>query len=632
MKLYYGNFLLFVTRLCLWLTVALFDVFYILHIGFEGSTNSGLLYTALTTYLILGLAMHVITRVAYSISLSSKPDRKPTIPELSWDFALILLLIPVFRVNETYLPSITDPVSIGWNIGMFAGIAILILILRPLFQRVWLVLVISLILPVIGISYGLVPLLNENKPDVVLSSSPNIVLITLDTVRADHLGCYGYDLDTSPVLDQFAADNYTFTNCRTPMPLTAPAHASLFSGEMPHEHGVLTNISAYPDGDSFETIAGELYRNGYVTAGFPSAVHMGRQFNFDRGFSHYNTSTVLSGPSNFQSGFQVAPIAILSRLGLFDETHLARNSRQVNTAATGWLDANIPFSEENSRPLFVWLHYFDAHSPYQPPDEYWQTYDPDYSGSVTGSQEECDYINSILEKTNQGDSLPEGFTQEDIDNLIARYDGEIRYQDESLGELLDYLSSYDVYEDSVIIIVSDHGEGMYEDGYFGHNFTLEEYETRLACVIKGPGIVVSEDSMLSITDLTDYMRFAAGLIPADECRLTTDSVEEPDDDPYTSMVFLKSHCWIEPPYKLVRTWQGEGSGIEYALFNYIIDPGETINLFDIDDELSIGMKERLQEWLESNRADFPELLENERTLRYIDPSTMEMLRSLGYIY
>ena len=630
MKSRFGTALLFITRISLWLTVALFDALYVLQNGFEGSSNVDFVYTALISYTAIALVMHVVLWMAYH--RWNGTSRQPFMPQLGWDFALILLLVPAFRINEMFLPSISDPHSIGWNLAMIAGIVLVTLILRPLFRRVWLVLVLVLISPVIAISYGLMPLLNENTQFETASDSPNIILITLDTVRADHLGCYGYGRYTSPALDQFADENYTFTNCRTPMPLTAPSHASLFSGQMPHEHGVFTNISAYPDGEEFSTIAEELYSNGYITGGFPAAVHMGKPFNFDRGFSHYNQSTVLSGPSQIQSGFQVAPIAILSRLGVFRETHLARDSRQVNAAATGWLDVNIPFSEENDRPLFVWLHYFDAHSPYQPPDEYWQVYDPEYSGSVTGSQEECDLINSLLEETNQGESLPEGFTDEDIDNLTARYDGEIRYQDDSIGDLLDYLRENGIYDDAVIILVSDHGEGMYDDGYFGHNFTLEEYETRLACVIKGPGIVSPEDRMLSITDLTDYMRFVAGLMPAEDCRLTDESDEEPDDDPFTSMVFLRSHCWIEPPYKLVRTWRGEGRGIDYAIYNYVDDPDEETNLFDIDDELSVGMKESLAEWLDANQSDFPELLENERVLEYIDPSTLEMLRSLGYIY
>jgi hypothetical protein len=98
------------------------------------------------------------------------------------------------------------------------------------------------------------------------------------------------------------------------------------------------------------------------------------------------------------------------------------------------------------------------------------------------------------------------------------------------------------------------------------------------------------------------------------------------------MVFLRSHAWIEPPFKLIRTYKGEGSGLEYGLYNFVDDSREAINLFRPDDARSASMREKLQQWLDANNADFPAILEREGTLRTIDPATLEMLRSLGYIY
>ncbi len=614
-------------RLILWALAGIIDAYYVNIIGYEALVSvvsiPGLV--AVLIYIAAGIIFHLITRIIFGFGYRSKKTAWQIGRELCWDIGFLLLVTVGLRINEQLLPSFGDPVSILWNIAILLATIGVVLIIRIIAKRI------GNPAPYVltGLLFAAVFIFSIiNAATFTLFpmgyGKPNIILITLDTVRADHLSSYGYDRNTSPDFDNFAIENQFFTSCRTPMPLTSPAHASLFSGEMPHTHGVLTNISAYPDTPELSPLAHELNED-YYTAGFPAAVHMGKDFNFDRGFRTYNQSTVISGPSWLQSYYQLAPIAILSRLGIIKETYLARNSRQVNRAFLHWLD-NIP---QKQSPFFAWLHYFDAHSPYQPPEEYWKRYDPDYSGSVTGSQEECDFINSQLEETNFGETLPDGFNRDDIDNLIARYDGEIRFQDESLGELFDALRGRGLWEDTVIIIVSDHGEGMYDDGYFGHNFTLKEYEIQIACAIKGPDINCPEDEPLSITDLTDYIEYVSGLNTL-TCRLSGKGVD--NDDSFTSMVFLKSHCRIDPPYKLVRTMQGEGRGIRYSLYNLEDDPFETSDIFNLDDPQSIEMKDRLEEWLDSNRADFPDLLKRESTLSDIDPRTLEMLRSLGYIY
>jgi len=618
----------FVFRLLLWGIVGLLDGAYLYRSGFAPH----LMLQSIVVYAILGAAIGVIA-ILLALLYRPRGERAPDPRRsLGWDVGLLFLIAVGFRINELYLPAIGDPKSVIGNVILVAAAVVLGMVAGRLLARLRISVSIA-VLAVVGLivaSLNVIEIRNRNARELQPTEvRQNIVLITLDTVRADHLGCYGYERDTSPNLDEFAAENTLFSNCRTPMPLTSPAHASLFSGELPHTLGVFTNISQYPSDAELMTLAEELDLAQYRTAGFPAAVHLGSRFNFDRGFEVYNESTVLNGPDWLQSAYRLAPVAILSRLGIVRETYLARNSRQVNRAFLHWLDS----LQGDKRPFFCWVHYFDAHSPYQPPEEYWRRYDADYQGNVTGSRAEIDLINDQLVTTGGGVALPDGFTQEDIDNLVARYDGEIRYQDESLGELFDALRDRGLWDDTAIVIVSDHGEGMYDDGYFGHNFTLREYEIRLACAIKGPGIDCDENRPLGITDLTHYIREIAGVDPPSGCRITGGrEMVEPDRNPFVSMVFLRSHCLIDGPYKLIRTWEGEGRGISYSLYNIERDPAGRDDLYDPADEFSLGMKAELQQWLDENDADFPSLIAKEGTLESVEPETLEMLRSLGYLY
>ncbi|HDS30631.1 MAG TPA: hypothetical protein ENN67_06270, partial [Firmicutes bacterium] len=477
-----------------------------------------------------------------------------------FNFVTAFLVVVGFRVNELYLPGIREPESIAGNIGLLLTALIFGYIFIYLTRRLFFK---SLKIPpwILGPVLFLLPFILGSiharffSPKGFAFDSPNVILLTLDTVRADRLGFFGNNENVSPNIGKFALKNQHFTNCRTPMPLTSPAHATLFSGLLPNEHGVFTNYISYPDSPEIPCIAEELREKGYFTCAFPSVVHMSKNFNFDRGFILYNQSTLLEGPSWIGDYLQFAPFAILSRLGIVRETFLNRNSRQVNQSFFNWLD-NSTHVKYSLNPFFAWIHYFDAHAPYQPPDEYWKRYDPDYSGSMTGSQEELDRINeNYMDDWNPGD-LPEGITAEDIENLRARYDGEISYLDESFGELIDGLKARGLWENTVIITVSDHGEGLFDDGYFGHNFTLKEYEILTALAIKGPGILCPSDADISLVDVALYMRKVTGL-DSDSSEIKSALMLSPGyiemtDYKRVGMVYLKSHCWIDPPFKLVR--------------------------------------------------------------------------------
>lgn len=627
----FGKISLFLLpRICLWLIAASIDKAILIILNrWPVSSNAYISFHLLAIYLLIGIVVGAIFLLLFFLL-----DRKGSLPRfsLSWDVLLIFLIVIGFRVNDIFLPAFKSAKSIGWNF--------LILLVSFAFWFLWRkleggkfrgqnfrapLLIIFLASCAVLFAYDMV--FWKIFESLNFGKRPDIVLITLDTVRADHLGCYGYSRNTSPNLDKFAKENFVSTSCRTPMPLTSPAHAALFSGKMPGELDVLSNISSYPEKKEYAPLAEKLSRKYYLTAAFPSAVHLSRDFNFDRGFLEYNESTVLNNTAWLQDIWDIAPVAIAARLGIIKQTYLVRDSKQVNYAVFQWLKR----IRSSQNPFFVWIHYFDAHAPYQPPDNYWKQFDGDYQGTVTGSQEELNSINEQAEQDWQHGTMPKNFSQDDIDNLIARYDGEIAYLDENLGELLGKFQSLERANETVIIIVSDHGEGLYDNGYFGHNFTLREEEIRIVCIIKGPEIRCNSERPLCITDISNYVRYISEV---DESKGRLTGLEEDaisESNPFTSMVFLREHCWIKPPYKLVRKHSVSG-GIKYSLYNLEEDPDEKIDLSAQMEELTQIMRYELQQWLKENNSDFPDLLKEQKNLKQIDPATLEMLRSLGYIY
>lgn len=185
-------------------------------------------------------------------------------------------------------------------------------------------------------------------------ASPNLVLVTLDTTRADHLGCYGADGDRTPALDRLAARGTRFARALTPSPLTLPAHASLLTGLAPRAHGLRDNgIGSLPD--DLPTLATVLAKRGYATAALVASRVLDRRFGLDRGFAVYDDAMAAE------------------RLGEFG--YPERDAAAVTEAALGWLA-----ERRDERPFFLWVHYYDPHAPYAPPARFRRH--GDYGGEI----------------------------------------------------------------------------------------------------------------------------------------------------------------------------------------------------------------------------------------------------------
>ena len=275
-----------------------------------------------------------------------------------------------------------------------------------------------------------------------LRGSYNLVLVTIDTLRADHLGAYGYPRNTSPVIDGLADEAVLFENAIVPVALTGPSHASMLTGLYPAGHGVLTN--AYRLAGTNVTLAEVLRSRGYQTAAFVAArAILGRGSGFDQGFE------------------------------FFDEGRSRKlRAAEVTRQAVRWLEERV-----DDGNFFLWVHYYDVHCDYDAPEPFFDMFDPGYSGSIDpkGKCGKAHYNKMKL-------------SADDLTYIRALYDGEIRYVDHHVGILLRKLEELGLKEKTILILTSDHGESLGERGLIGHDLALDDYEIRVPLIVRHPAL------------------------------------------------------------------------------------------------------------------------------------------------
>jgi arylsulfatase A-like enzyme len=303
------------------------------------------------------------------------------------------------------------------------------------------------------------------------SPPPSVIVIVIDTLRADHVGSYGYGRPTSPKLDRLAASGYVFDNAIAQSSWTTPSIGSLFTSTYPSVHGACTFTSALPA--SLETLATAFGRRGYQTAGISANfVHVTRAKGFAAGF---DTFAELKREAR---GDEEAEI-----LGL-----LPADAAEVTNAALQWLYGRPP------GPLFLYLHYMDPHSGYQPPEPYRGRFAAaGYSGPMDGSTEQ-------LKRIARGE---QHVGPADRQRLVDLYDGEIAFADEQIGRLLDYLDSTGLATDSYVIVLSDHGEELLDHGRVFHGSTLYREVIRVPLIIRPPGGAPDARRLRQVVQLID---------------------------------------------------------------------------------------------------------------------------------
>jgi len=276
----------------------------------------------------------------------------------------------------------------------------------------------------------------------------NLLLVTVDTLRADHLGCYGYFRDTSPRIDALAARSLLFERCSVPMATTLPSHVSLLTGAYPLEHGVLANVAhggrAFLPSPGLLSAAQVLADCGYRTAAFTSAKPLRAESGVDQGFQLFDAS-----PERERRGNETLQLAL------------------------GWLQEHV--ETRAGQPFFLWLHLFDPHDPYQAP--------PRFRGSFQADAELEAYMS---ERRIAEDSERHGRRLVDSQRAHDAYDEEIRFVDALMGRLLDRLEELELEPSTLLCLVGDHGEGLGQHDIPGHGYVWDEH-LRAPLLISIPG-------------------------------------------------------------------------------------------------------------------------------------------------
>lgn len=427
---------------------------------------------------------------------------------------------------------------------------------------------------------------------------PNVLFITVDTLRADHLGCYGYFRDTTPRIDALAARGVVFERCSVPMATTLPSHVSMLTGAWPIEHGVLSNVAhggqAFQPSPGLVSVAEVLADCGYRTAAFTSAKPLRADSGVAAGFQHFDES--------------------VERERRGDET--------VGKAEV-WLQGHV--AQAGDAPFFLWVHLFDPHDPYLPPPGFRRKFSRD------------DGLDSYLdERRIERDSQGHGRRLTDTRRAHDAYDGEILFTDSLVGRLLDRVSDLGLEDDTVVIFLGDHGEGLGQHGMPGHGYIWGEQLNAPFVLFVPGGEPARVARPVSSIDVFPTLLARLELTCAEVFLAQSSGVDVLAPDFELRPVFGQSTERMavygqEQAYVLVRgRWKYlRVGGGPAQLFDLEADPHELRDVAAEEPEFLAQLEHELYGMLAAQKARSEELGKGEAV--ELDPATLQALRDLGYL-
>jgi arylsulfatase A-like enzyme/Tfp pilus assembly protein PilF len=404
------------------------------------------------------------------------------------------------------------------------------------------------------------------------SSDLNILLITLDTTRADHIGCYGYPAIRTPNIDGLAADGILFQNATSQCPLTLPSHSSMFTGTYPSFHGVRDNGGFYLEDDQ-ETLAEVVRGAGWATSAFVGAFVLDSRWGINQGFDYYY--------DNFD-------FAKYKKISL---DSVQREGGEVVKAFTEWFDKSAP------QKFFSWIHLYDPHAPYEPPEPFRTR----YAGQEYGL-----------------------------------YDGEIAYADSLVGRVLEYLRGKGRLEKTVVAVVGDHGESLGEHYESAHGFFIYDATVSVPLIIRIPSAELRGNKIAAQVQNIDIMPTLCELLglPVPKAvqgqsllALIAGRAPKKEHMAYSESYYPRYHYgWSElkslrtSRYKFIKAPRPE-------LYDLTLDPRERDNLFGRNSSLA----EEFARQLETLEKKTSQKETGEKGPQQLDDDTREKLMALGYI-
>lgn len=412
----------------------------------------------------------------------------------------------------------------------------------------------------------------------------NVIVILLDTLRADHLGYHGYQRATSPNLDRFAAENRAFKYAVTAAPWTPPSVATIFTGLYPSSHGWMppNNRNKVADKNwslnpALLTLAEILDAQGYATAAISPNPWITPEFGYDQGFKSFR---------------------LKSRAPAADITKIAKEE--------------LAKLKDGDNPFFLYIHYLDPHDPYKPP----APYNTEFTGPVPGTR-----------------AYDEKMTAD-----INLYDGEIKYLDASLGDLFGYLKQEGLYDSTAIIVVADHGEQFKERGDTGHGHQLFNEEVNVPLIVKSAdgSVKGTIEETVGTIDVFPTVLELTGITPAQN--IPGVSLLHPEKLKNREGVFseiakrYQQRAFVTPAGRklIVRQEKGALPG----------DPSEVVGLYDrtadyletapVDDQ--VAQENIMRELSRTYQLAYDDRVAPTDTMKgRLKDSTVEQLKSLGYL-
>jgi arylsulfatase A-like enzyme len=462
---------------------------------------------------------------------------------------------------------------------------------------------------------------------------PNVLLISIDTLRADHLDAYGYDRTTAPNLSRLADEGALFESCVAVSNWTLPTHTSLFTGLHPLVHGVEEHKDQLDPGRA--TLGEAFAAAGYETAGWFSNPFVGSRFGFTRGFESW---TMAPNPDEMRQQIekQGTPKGAISR-SWQPEPGTRAVDYFVEQSAEPITQRGLQFLEQRDveRPFLLFLHYNDVHSDYIPPPPFDRRFSSDYSGSLS------------IEGYPHNKRVNRAMPAEDLAWVVSQYDGEIGWVDQHIGTLLQRLADLDLAENTIVIVTADHGEGFYEHNGKEHHYGLYHELVQIPFIVRYPARVDPGQRIthgVSQTDIAPTLLGLAGVEGLPEADglswaavLTGGSGPRPR--PLLSRAVLKPILEEQgdlvlslrtPTLTIIRRTSPEGAQQE-LVFDRSADPGETTPLRHghPDHARGLALLALIEGRMAARRDSLP--WSDDQLLLEEDPELLKWMRQMGYI-
>ena len=491
------------------------------------------------------------------------------LPRLPWDVLLLALLALISGVLATRL----HPVLFGGITSAIVGLGVAATAVRVYRGRPlhWFTRVLRL-LPAL---LGLVPLaaggvwlattLRERQAIRALpsapDSSPNIILLVMDTQRADHLSMYGYSRPTSPNLDRIAAGSWTFENAVSNSSWTLPSHATMMTGRQLHEHRAGIGKRVFLD-NQYPTIAELLRSRGYATGGFVANVFWcGRRTGLNRGFIHYEDYFGHLGDAVARTvlGRWITYRAIAA----FRKQDIPgrKSAADINRSMLRWID------RLGGRPFFVFANYLDVHKPFRPPPPFAGRYSGGKAPPTT-SREGGVELGALTGRT-------QAASPEEIQWDIDGYDESIQYLDSEIGRLYAELERRGMLENTLIIVTSDHGESFGEHGLYSHGNALYRDQTSIPLLLHWRGHL-SPARIQRPAGLDQLAPTIADVTGDEDAGFPSRSLLSQPDSQGVAMSQLAGRSGLPPEMPISRGWL---AALTTERFHYIESESGTSELY-----------------------------------------------------